>query len=75
MTDLKSVFSRLLDSDGRRNAREPTTQDMKEKIISHIDDIHFMNAKLHNEPDHEFSTAVRDAIVEDAMTKGNENTM
>ena len=75
MTDLKSVYSRILDNNGVHNVPLPTTQGMKEKINSHIDDVHFMKAKRRNESDRVFSTAVRDAAVEDAMTKTNENNV
>jgi len=62
MTDLKSAYSSILESNV-----QPTTQGIKEKITSHIDDIHFMKSKRRNESDRVFSAAIRDAAREDAM--------
>ena len=66
--DLKSVYSRILRANDVPDI-ELSTHDIKEKITSHIDDVHFMKAKCRNESDHVFSTAVRDAAMEDAIAK------
>ena len=73
MTDLKSSYSSILESNGAHHIVQPTTQGMEEKITSHIDDIHFMKSKRRNESDRVFSTAVRDAAMEDAMAKTSES--
>jgi len=73
MTDLKSAYSSILESNGAHHIVQPTTQGIKEKISSHIDDIHFMKSKLRNESDCVFSTAVHDAALEDAMAKTSES--
>ncbi len=75
MSDLKSLYSRILDSNGVHNVQSSTTQGMKEKIASHIDDVHFMKPKRRNESDRVFSTAKRDAAMEDAMTKTTESNI
>jgi len=71
MTDLKSAYSNMLESNGVY--MKPSTRDIKEKITSHIDDVHFMKSKRRNESDRVFTTAVRDAAVEDAMAKTTES--
>ena len=71
MTDLKSAYSNMLESNGVH--MKPSTRDIKEKITSHIDDVHFMKSKRRNESDRVFTTAVRDAAMEDAMAKTTES--
>ncbi len=70
MTDLKSAYSSMLESNGVHI--KPSTRDIKEKITSHIDGVHFMKPKRRNESDRVFTTAVRDAAMEDAMSKSTE---
>ena len=74
MMDSKSVYSRILRANGVPDI-ELSTHDIKEKITSHIDDVHFMKAKCRNESDRVFSTAVCDAAMEDAMAKTTESSL
>lgn len=66
ITDLKSSYSEILESNGVYDIH-PSTQGLKEKITSQISDVHFMKSKRKNESDRVFTTAVRDAAIEDAL--------
>lgn len=71
MTDLKSAYSNMLESNGVH--MKPSTRDIKETIASHINDVHFRKSKRRNESDYVFTTAVRDNAMEDATAKTTES--
>ncbi|KAK7037727.1 hypothetical protein SK128_026935, partial [Halocaridina rubra] len=73
MTDLKSAYSSMFEYNGVHI--KPSTQDIKENITSHINDVHFTKAKWCNESDRVFTTAVQDATMEDTMVKTTESYM
>ncbi|KAL5007722.1 hypothetical protein ScPMuIL_016528 [Solemya velum] len=74
MTDLKAVYSAILRCNGVPDMHVSTGV-IKEKMSSHIDDLHFMKSKRRNESDQVFSTAVRDAVMDDALLKTTESSI
>lgn len=54
MTDLKSVYSKILQNNGAPD-KQPSTSHLKEKITFHVDNVHSMKAKRRNESDRLYS--------------------
>lgn len=74
MTDLKSVYSSILESNGVHNEKL-STKAIREKITRYIDDVQFTKAKRCNEPDRVCLSCVCDGAVDDTLSKTSEDDM
>ena len=73
MAELRVTYNSILQKNGVDNLQ--LERGIKEKLSLHIDNIHFMRPKRRNESECVFSTAVRDAAMEDAMTQNVEGNI
>ncbi len=66
MADLRQTYTSILQKNGAHTVH--CDRDMKKKLNLNIENIHFIQPKRRNESERVFSTSVRDAVIEDAMT-------